>query len=691
MTHQPFNKVNKMNKDTLPRFKDIGPAKIAPMMGLLLEKNRQQVATLLSQPGPFTWDNLMRPLEEMGDDLSKIWSPISHLHSVLESEDLRKAYNQTLPLLTDYQTELSQNEKLFKATSDIAASSDAAKLSQAQRKIIENDIRDFKLAGIHLPLEKKERLAELQKQLSLLMTTFSEHVLDAVNGWMLHVTDTSQMEGLPPQALQLAMDNAKQRGLKGYVFTLDYPSYSTALTFLRNRELRKTLYQAYTTRASDQGPNANKWNNIPVIENIMKVRHEIARVVGFKNYADYSLATKMAKTPDEVMTFLNDLLTRSKPIAKDEYQEVIDLAKKEGVTAIEVWDISYYSEKLREATFNFSQEDLRVYFPIEKVLNGMFSLVNKLYGLTIRKEEGIEVWHPDVTFFSIYDEKNELRGGFYIDLYARPHKRDGAWMDDCRTRRRLDDKRIQYPIAYLTCNFMPPVNDQPALLTHDDVLTVFHEFGHCLHHLLTKVDYASVAGINGVPWDAVEFPSQFMEYYCWEKESLSLIAEHYQTGAPLPDDLYQKMIAAKHFQTGLQMIRQLEFSLFDFRIHLDYDPEKTGQVQAILNDVRKHAAVIQTPEFNRFQTSFSHIFAGSYAAGYYSYKWAEVLSSDAYSKFEENGIFDRATGLSFMENILEVGGVRDPMVSFIAFRGREPRIEALLKQSGMAKRAESNQ
>ena len=677
MTNPPFN------RDLLPRFKDIDPDKIESMIRQLLEKNREQVDRLVSQPGPFTWDNLMQPLEEMGDELNKLWSPIGHVHSVMESESLRKAYNQALSLLTEYHTQISQNKKLFQAISDIANGPDFTKLSAAQRKIIENDIRDFKLAGIHLSAEKKERLAELQKQLSLLTTKFSENLLDAVNGWMLHITDAKQIAGLPPQALQLAIDNAKQRGVDGYVFTLDYPSYSTALKSLRNRELRKTLYEAYSTRASDQGPNAGKWDNTPVIADIMKVRHEIAQLVGFKNYAEYSLATKMAKTPEEVMTFLQDLLTRSKSMAQEEYQEVVALAKKDGITIIEVWDIAYYSEKLQEAVFNFSQEDLRPYFPIDKVLNGLFSLVNKVYGLTIRKEEGVEVWHPNVTFFSIYDDKNEIRGGFYIDLYARPHKRDGAWMDDCRTRRRLNGKGIQYPVAYLTCNFMPPVGNQPALLTHDDVLTVFHEFGHCLHHMLTKVDYPSVAGINGVPWDAVEFPSQFMEYYCWEKQSLSLIAQHYQTGEPLPEDLYEKMIAAKHFQTGLQMMRQLEFSLFDFRIHLDYDPAKTGQVQSILNEVRKAGSVMPVPAFNRFQNSFSHIFAGGYAAGYYSYKWAEVLSADAYSKFEEKSIFDRATGKSFMENILEVGGVRDPMASFIAFRGREPKIDALLRQSGI--------
>lgn len=679
MVNPPFR------QDTLPRFNNIDLTLIKPAILELLEKNRQKIAALLAQPGSsYTWENLMQPLEDMSDELSKTWSPISHLHSVMESDELRHVYNEILPILTEYHTELSQNEKLFAAISQIANAEEWAKLSPAQRKIVENDTRDFKLAGIHLPADKKARLAILQKELSQLMTRFSENLLDATHGWILHVTDKNQLEGLPVHALQLAIDNAKQRELEGYVFTLDYPSYSTAIKYLRNRELRKILYEAFSTRASDRGPNAGKWDNTKIIDDTLRVRHDMAQLVEFKNYAEYSLATKMAKTPDEVLSFLKDLLVRSKPIAEEEHREVATLAALDGITTLEVWDIPYYSEKLQEATFDFSQEDLRPYFPIDKALEGMFTLVNRLYGITIKKEKDIEVWHPHVEFFSIYDDKNELRGGFYIDLYARAHKRDGAWMDDCRTRR-LNGKDIQYPVAFLTCNFMPPVDNQKALLTHNDVLTLFHEFGHCLHHMLTKVDYPSVAGINGVPWDAVEFPSQFMENYCWEKESLSWIAEHYQTQAPLPDDLYKKMLAAKHFQTGLQMVRQIEFALFDFRLHQEFDPSLTNQAQAILNEVRKEAAVVRIPEFNRFQHSFSHIFAGSYAAGYYSYKWAEVLSSDAYAQFEEKGIFDRITGKSFMENILEIGGVRDPMACFVAFRGREPRIDALLRQTGIIK------
>ena len=671
---------------TLPTFQAIDLPSVPGEITKMLNNNRNFLYGLLDKTPVFTWSNLMQPLEEMSETISHYFSPISHLHAVKQNEELRKIYNDVLPLLTEYSTEISQNEKLYQAVVSLKESDEFKTLTPAQQKIINDDLRDFRLAGIHLPADKKARMAELSQQLSQLMTKFSENLLDATNAWTLHLTDKSKLVGLPEEALQLAIDSAKQRGLEGYLLTLEYPSYSTAIKYLQNRELRKTVYEAYSTRASDRGPNEGRWDNTRIMEDILRVRHEMANLVGFDNFATYSLATKMAKTPEEVLHFLNDLVTRTKPIAKAEYAEVAALAKSlDGITDLQVWDLSYYSEKLQEATFHFSQEDLRPYFPIDVVLNGLFQVVSKLYGLTITEEKNIDVWHPDVRFFSITDDKAQLRGGFYIDLFARPNKRDGAWMDECRTRMRKQNGTLQAPVAYLTCNFMAAVENKPALLTHDDVITLFHEFGHCLHHLLTKVDYPSVAGINGVPWDAVEFPSQFMENFCWERESLDMIAKHYQTGEHLPDALYQKMLAAKNFQTGLQMIRQLEFALFDFRLHLEFDPNQTLQVQKMLDDVRAHASAIPNiPEFNRFQHSFSHIFGGGYAAGYYSYKWAEVLSADAYGLFEEQGLFNPKTGHAFMENILEVGGVRDPMQSFIAFRGREPSIDALLKQSGIA-------
>lgn len=668
----------------LPAFSQIDPAQIEATMTTLLNKNRKKLADLLAQSQPFTWENLLSPLEDMSDELSKTWSPISHLHSVNETEALREAYNKVLPILTEYHTEISQNRALYEAIDSLANSPAFQQLDTAQRKIIENDLRDFKLSGIHLAAAEKAELAQLEQKLSQLMTKFSENLLDATHAWTLHLSDATQLAGLPSQALQLARENAKQRHLEGYVITLDYPSYSTALKFLHDRNLRQTIYQAVTTRASDQGPHAGQWDNASIIDEILSTRYAIARIIGFKSYAEYSLATKMAKSPDDVLHFLEDLLRRSKPIAEAEFEELMTLArKKDGIAQLEAWDVAYYSELLQSSKFMFTQEDFRPYFPVDKVLNGMFTLINKLYGITITEQKNIDTWHPDVRFYRIHDETQTLRAGFYIDLYARQHKRDGAWMDECVTRRRLANNTLQLPVAYLTCNFMPPVGDKPALLTHDDVITLFHEFGHCLHHMLTKVDYLSVSGINGVAWDAVEFPSQFMENYCWEKESLDMISSHYETNEPLPDELYQKLNAAKHFQTGMQMVRQLEFALFDFRLHLNFSPNEIGQVQRILDDTRREASVVPTPSFNRFQNSFSHIFAGSYAAGYYSYKWAEVLSADAYAQFEEKGIFDKQTGKSFLSNILEIGGVRDPMQSFIAFRGREPQIDALLRHSGM--------
>lgn len=669
----------------LPDFKQIIPREIETKMHTLLDKERHEIDALLSSTTDYSWDNLMQPLEERLDELHNVWSPIAHLHSVKENEGLRDAYNKTLPLLTAFHTEMAQNENLFNAITYLANKKDFTSLNEAQRKIVENELRDFKLSGIHLPKEKKVRFAELQLALSQLMTRFSENILDATGAFVLPITDETKLKGLPQQALQLAFENARRRQLEGYAFTLDYPSYSTAIRFLENRELRKILYEAYVTRASDRGPNAGQFDNTAIMEDILKTRHEIAHLVGYKNYAEYSLATKMAKTPDEVWQFLNELVTKCKPVAQKEYLALKEFAAQlDGIPHLEAWDIAYYAEKLSETQYQFSQEALRPYFPINKVLTGLFALVNQLYGITIKEEKEIDVWEEEVRFFSIYDEKHHLRAGFYIDLYARPHKRDGAWMDDCRTRRKLPDRTIQYPVAFLTCNFMPPVADKPALLTHDDVLTLFHEFGHCLHHMLTQVDYAPVAGINGVPWDAVEFPSQFMENFCWEKNVLALIAEHYQTHEPLPEELYQKMIAAKHFHTGLAMIRQLEFSIFDFKLHCDYDPLTPKSTQSVLDEVRQLCAVIPAPSFNRFQHSFSHIFAGGYAAGYYSYKWAEVLSADAYGQFEENGIFDHKTGQQFLENILEVGGVQDPMAAFIAFRGRRPTIDALLRHNGLS-------
>ena len=671
----------------LPTFSNISPEQIEPAIKQVISENRAQLTTLLKQPQPFTWANLITPLEDMHDFMVKVWSPVSHMHSVVETEALRAAYNACLPILTEYNTEFMQNETLYKAIQTIAEGPEYLDFDVAQRKIIDNDLRDFRLSGVHLSPTDKARYAELQKQLSKLTTQFSENVLDATQGWTLHITDEKLLKGLPASALQLAKETAEEAKKDGWVLTLEYPSYSSAMKYLEHRQLRKQIYEAYTTRASDQGPNAGRWDNTKIMEDIVRTRHEIANLLGFANYAEDSLATKMAKTPSQVLGFLNDLVQKSKSAAEKDIQELNQFAKKiDKLDTIEAWDIAYYTEQLRKTKYELSQEDLRPYFPVNKVLTGMFEVVKRLYGINITERKGVDTWHPQVQFFEIHDENNELRGYFYTDLYARPHKRDGAWMDECRMRRKLSDGSTQIPVAFLTCNFNRPLGDKPALLTHDDVITTFHEFGHCLHHLLTKINYAGVSGINGVPWDAVEFPSQFLENWCWNKETLALISAHIDTGEPLPDALYDKMIAAKNFQPGMHMVRQLEFALFDFRLHLEYDPTKgAGFVQEILDDVRKKVSVLPVPSFNRFQHSFSHIFAGGYAAGYYSYEWADVLSSDAFSQFEEHGIFDHASGRSFLKNILEQGGSREPMDLFIAFRGREPTIDALLRQKGLQK------
>ncbi|MES2217435.1 MAG: M3 family metallopeptidase [Pseudomonadota bacterium] len=675
-----------LNQGTLPSFSSIIPEEhIEPAIRQVIAQHRAELITLLSTNKVYTWDNLIKPLDNMEDVLSKAWAPVSHMHAVVESESLRSAYNACLPLLIEYHTEIMQNVTLFEAIQSIADGEEFKQMSHAQQKVIQNELRDFKLAGVNLSPTDKARFAELQKQLSKLQTLFAEHILDATQGWTLHVSDPNAVAGMTAQDLKIAEQTAAQQGKDGWVFTLEYPSYAAVMKYMENRELRWLMYEAYATRASDQGPNAGRWDNTAIIEDILRLRHELANLLGFPNFAEYSLATKMAGSVSRVLSFLYDLVDRSQHAAKEEVRELAEFAKaRDNIQQIEAWDLAFYSEKLRQQKYAISQEELRAYFPAPKVMAGMFSVVNKLYGITIVEKLNVDTWHPQVKFFEVFDQNNALRGCFYTDLFARPHKRDGAWMDECRMRRILDDGSMQTPVAFLTCNFTRPVDNKPALLTQDEVETIFHEFGHCLHHLLTKIDYASISGINGVPWDAVEFPSQIMEHWAWEKATMPLISAHFETGECLPDSIYNKLLAAKNFQSGLQMLRQLEFSLFDFRIHQEYEPGMGGRVQNILDEVRNLAAVITNPTFNRFQNSFSHIFAGSYAAGYYSYKWAEVLSSDAYSLFEETGVFNAETGKKYLENILEVGGIRDPMTSFIAFRGREPTIDALLRHSGMA-------
>ncbi|OGT32924.1 MAG: oligopeptidase A [Gammaproteobacteria bacterium RBG_16_51_14] len=667
----------------LPRFSEIRPEHIEPAIDQLLAQNRAQVAALLINPGHSTWENTIQPLEDLDDHLNRTWSPVNHLHSVADNIDLRIAYNNCLPKLSDYATDMGQNEALYRAFTQIAGSEEYNQLSAGQKKIIDNALRDFRLSGIHLDTARKQRYREIQQELSRLQTRFEENLLDATQAWKKLIINRDQLAGLPESSLALAAQTAKREGHDGWMFTLEFPSYMPVMQYAENEELRKEMYLAYVTRASDQGPHAGRWDNSEIMVTILDLRYQLARLLDYPSYAHYSLARKMARTPEDVMVFLDGLAGQSLPVAQKELAELKILARKHaGAGSLNIWDIAFYSEKLRQQKFDFSQEDLRPYFPVPQVLHGLFSVVNLLYGISIRERKGIDVWHPDVRFFDICDSDQALRGCFYLDLYARSHKRGGAWMDECIVRKKTCH-RIQSPVAYLTCNFTPPLGENPALLTHDEVITLFHEFGHGLHHMLTRVDYPSVAGINGVPWDAVELPSQFMENWCWEREALDLFARHIITRGTLSNNLYEKMKSAKTFQGGMQMVRQLEFALFDFRLHLEYSSDNKVDIQSLLNEVRSRVAVVSHPDFNRFQHGFSHIFAGGYAAGYYSYKWAEVLSSDAFSKFEEKGIFDRETGQEFMHAILEQGGSRDPMELFIEFRGREPRIEPLLRHAGI--------
>jgi len=684
----------------LPLFSKIKPEHVEPAMDQLLDHARKVVADCLAATTDYTWDNLIEPIANAEDRLSKAWSPVSHMNSVVNNEALREAYNACLPKLSEYATEMGQNRALYDAYQHIASSPAYAELEQAQQKIIQNGLRDFTLSGIALDPDKQRRYKEISLELSNLSSKFEENLLDATNAWSKHIRDDSELTGLPQSALAQARQAAEQEGLEGWLITLQFPSYLAVMTYADNRELRREHYQAFATRASDQGPHAGRWDNTPIMEQTLALRHEKARLLGFNNYAELSLATKMANQPEDVINFLEDLADKSWRQGRKDLHELREFAKKHhSIGDLQAWDIGYYSEKMRQHFYQLSQEEVKTYFPVTRVLPGLFAIVEKLYGLQIAEISDFDSWHPDVRFFEIHDRTGHKRGQFYLDIYARAKKRGGAWMDDCVGRKRTEDD-LQLPVAYLTCNFTPPTTardggsaaagrepaqcgDTPALLTHDEVTTLFHEFGHGLHHMLTQVDHLGVSGINGVEWDAVELPSQFMENWCWEQEALSLMSGHYETGDPLPDELFQKMLAAKNFQAGMMMLRQLEFSLFDFKIHHDYDPNKGGRIYETLARVRNQIAVVKPPQFNRFAHSFSHIFAGGYAAGYYSYKWAEVLSSDAFSLFEEKGIFDRDTGDAFLTNILEQGGSRDAMELFVKFRGRQPTIDALLRHSGI--------
>lgn len=665
----------------LPDFTAILPEHVEPALDQRLAQCRAIIAEVTRDPDHATWDSFIEPIETADDQLNRSWSPVSHLNAVMNSESLRAAYNAGLPKLSDYGTEVGQNAELLRG---YQAVSRQPELNAAQRKMLAHGIRDFHLSGVDLPQAKKERFRAINQRMTHLTSQYEEHLLDATNAWFKQITREEALAGLPESALALARQQARERDLDGWVLTLDMPSYLPVMAYAEDGELRRELYQAYCTRASDQGPHAGRWDNGPLMEEILALRHERAQLLGFANYAELSLATKMARSTDEVMDFLNNLATQSVSRARAELDELRAFAAAEfNHPTLEPWDLAFFSEHLRQHRYAISQEELRPYFPISRVLPGLFEIARRLFDIRITEAEAPGLWHPSVRFYQILDSAGELLAQCYLDPYARQKKRGGAWMDVYANRYCSGGHR-QLPVAYLVCNFSPPVDGKPALLTHQEVQTLFHEFGHGLHHMLTQIDYPAVAGINQVPWDAVELPSQFLENWCWERQALDLIAGHVDTGAPLPDALFERMLAARNFQSAMQMARQLEFALFDFRLHREFDPSAGGRIQEILDQVRDQVAVLKPPAFNRFAQGFSHIFAGGYAAGYYSYKWAEVLSADAFSLFEERGIFDTATGRAFRECILEQGGAAEAMELFISFRGREPTTEALLRHSGIS-------
>jgi oligopeptidase A len=671
-----------MLENILPPFKTISADDVQPAIDNLLDECRSGIQVILDS-GENSWDGLIQARDELEDKLNQAWSPVSHMNSLVNSDDLRKVYNECLPKLSEYSTEMGQNLQLFQAYKELSESRQSKDLTIAQGKVIDNALREFRLSGIDLNVAEKQRFADISKQLAELSSRFSDNVLDANGAWSKLIVEAAELKGLPDNALALLKQTADQRGEDGYLLTLDMPSYLPVMTYCDNSELRQEVYEAFVTRASDQGPSAGKFDNSALMLDILKLRKEQAALLGFDNFAHLSLAMKMADNTDEVFTFLRELSNKSRSVAQGEFDELCKYAlDKHGVAEVNPWDLSYFAEKLKKVKFDISDEELRPYFPAPKVTAGMFEVVRRLYDIEIKQVDDMETWHQDVKTYCIYKDGAPL-ARFYMDLYARTNKQGGAWMDECRVRRLKNDGSIQLPVAYLTCNFTEPLGDDPALLTHNEVVTLFHEFGHGLHHMMTQMDCAGVSGINGVAWDAVELPSQFMENWCWQREALQFISGHYKTDEPLPDELLDKMLAAKNFQSAMGMVRQLEFSLFDFQLHVEFDENAENQIQEILDSVRKDVAVVPAPSFNRFQHAFSHIFGGGYSAGYYSYKWAEVLSADAFGKFVEDGIFNRQTGEKFLSTVLEQGGSRDAMDLFVAFRGREPSVDALLRQEGI--------
>lgn len=661
----------------LPRFDRIRPEHALTALETVLADNRRELAQLLADGREPSWETLIEPLEDLADRLARVWGPVTHLFAVTSTPEWRAAYNAGLPKVTEYSLELSHNERLYAAYRRLAESPAFAGYSAARRKVIHDALRDFRLAGVALPPKEKVRYKEIALRLSELQTRFEENLLDAIQAWSKHLPDAARLAGMSEQGKAQAAQKARARNLDGYLLTLDFPSYDAVISYADDRALRRELYEAYATRASDQGPLAGRYDNGPLMEEILALRHEEARLLGFRNYAELSLETKMAESPQAVERFLLDLATRARPRAAQELSELRELARRDGVTDFQPWDVAYYSEKLKHEQLGFNEEQLRPYFPAPQVIDGLFALTEELYGVRIARVDGVPVWHPDVTVYALREPDGAEIGLFYLDAYARPDKRSGAWMDECLGRRRTR-AGLQRPAAYLTCNFAPPLPGQPALLTHEEVLTLFHEFGHGLQHLLTRVDEAAVSGIRGVAWDAVELPSQFMENWAYHGPALARFARHFQTGAPLPEALLRKLKASRRFQAGLATLRQIEYALFDLRLHLEEKP----QIYPLLERVRDEVALLKPPAWNRMPHAFSHIFAGGYAAGYYSYKWAEVLSADAFAAFEEAG-FAPDVGRRFRDTVLALGGSREAAEVYRAFRGRDPALEPLLRQDGL--------
>jgi oligopeptidase A len=670
----------------LPKFNEIQPEHVSPALDSLLSEGKQIIDTLATNRDAPSWQGFAVKLEDLDEKISRAWSQVGHMNAVVNSPELREAYNTNLAKLTDFYSDLAQDERLYAKYREIHTSADFKNLNQAQQKIIANEVRDFKLGGAELAPEQKIRFKAISEELSKLSSKFEENVLDTTNEYALYIEDKAELAGLPDDVLQAAQEAAKADGEIAYKFTLHFPSYLPALQYADNRALREKLYRAYATRASEFGKPDEfgniKFDNTPLITQLLKLKLEEAQLLGFNNFAELSLATKMADTPKQVIEFLQNLANKAKPFAEQDMRELVDYAKKLGISDMQAWDVSYVSEKLREDKYAFSDLEVKQYFPEAKVMAGLFKVIETIFGVFVQKTES-PTWHENAHFYSITRLNGELVGQFYLDLYARNNKRGGAWMDEAITRRVVDNK-LTTPVAYLTCNFSAPVGGKPALFTHDEVITLFHEFGHGLHHMLTEVNDYSVSGIKGVEWDAVELPSQFMENFCWEWDVLRHMTQHVETGAQLPRELFDKMVAAKNFQAGMQTVRQVEFSLFDITLHSSFDPNGSKTPLALIEEIRDQVAVVRPPKWNRFPNNFSHIFAGGYAAGYYSYKWAEVLSADAYSLFEEHGGLSKEAGQKFWQEILSRGGSRPAMESFIAFRGREPSIDALLRHNGMA-------